>query len=494
MKLYYVNHDCRFAVEQMMLTLFPGERPEYPETPPGPEDSAATVTVTWPEGRVRAETVLLRGGGRWTGERTAPVTGDMDELERRRVLQHTVRLSFYDAGVACLGAEPPWGALTGVRPVKLPTRDLLSGMTREQAGAHLRDYYRVSPKRAELALDCAQATLAAKASLESDEVSVYVGIPFCPTRCAYCSFISADVKGSAKLVGPYVDALCREIEAAGSALASAGRKVRTIYMGGGTPTTLSAAQLERVMGALADGMDLSRCSEYTVEAGRPDTITPEKLAVIRRMGGTRVSVNPQTMRDPVLRAMGRAHTAEDIRRAWALVRDCGIPVANMDLIAGLPQDDLDGFRATVDEVLDMGAANITVHTLALKKSAALFQARPQLPDGAAVAAMLGYAWTALAARGYVPYYLYRQKYMSGSFENVGWCLPGTENLYNICMMEELHPVISLGAGGVTKLTGGDGRLQRLCNPKYPADYLAALDRVLADKDRAGEYLRANAAD
>lgn len=243
------------------------------------------------------------------------------------------------------------------------------------------------------------------------------------------------------------------------------------------------------MGALAACADLSRCVEYTVEAGRPDTITAEKLSVIRRYGGSRVSVNPQTMDDKVLRAMGRAHTAEQIRHSWALVQESGIPLANMDLIAGLPQDSEEGFHTSLEEVLAMGPANITVHTLALKKSAALFQARPSLPAAEEVAAMLDYAWDALATRGYVPYYLYRQKYMAGSLENVGWCRPGTENLYNICMMEELHPILSLGAGGITKLTSGDGRLRRLNNPKYPADYLSAFDKALSDKQIAADYFR-----
>ena len=487
MKLYYINHDCLFAVEQMMFTVFPGEKPEYPDGEPTLIENTAIVTVTENGDDITAETVLCRNGGTWTGTRTATLSGD--ELERRRILQHTVRLCFYDAAVGCLGKEPPWGALTGVRPVKLPTRDMLSGMTREEAGAHLQNYFRVSTSRAELALDCAEASMNARASLKEDEISLYIGIPFCPTRCAYCSFISADRKGAAKLIAPYLDALCREVEVAGEMLRSVGKYVKTIYIGGGTPTTLTAEQLTRLMDAVRRSIDLSRCVEYTVEAGRPDTITAEKLAVIKEYGGDRVSVNPQTMRDEVLHAMGRAHDAQAIRDAWELVKESGISVTNMDLIAGLPKDDFEGFKASLDEVVEMNPANITVHTLALKKSAALYQARPVLPSGKEVAAMLDYAWETLAAHGYVPYYLYRQKYMSGSFENVGWCKPGTENLYNICMMEELHSVLSLGAGGITKLTDGSGKLSRLNNPKYAVEYLSAFESVLADKETAARYFR-----
>lgn len=488
MRLYYIGHDCLFAVEQMMFTLFPGEKPEYPDGNVELLENTAVVTVEYGPDLVTAHTLLRRNGDH-TGQRTAPYSGDT--LERRRALQHTVRLAFYDAAVSCLGSEPPWGALTGVRPVKLPTRDLRNGMTRAQVGAHLRDYFRVTPRRAELALDCAQASLHARARLAENEISLYVGIPFCPTRCAYCSFIAADVKGAAKLVEPYLDALCHEIEAAGAMLHSVGRFVKTLYIGGGTPTTLTATQLERLMQTIHTAIDLSHCVEYTVEAGRPDTITAEKLAVIRKNGGNRVSVNPQTMRDEVLKAMGRAHNAQAIRDAWELVKQSEIPITNMDLIAGLPLDDLAGFQASLDEVIAMNPANITVHTLALKKSAALYQTRPVLPSGDEVAAMLDYAWDRLEQNGYVPYYLYRQKYMSGSFENVGWCKPGTENLYNICMMEELHSVLSLGAGGITKLTDGNGQLTRLNNPKYPNEYLSAFDGVLHDKVKAADYFKKN---
>lgn len=487
MKLYFINHSCLFAVEQMMMTLFPGERPVYPEEPPEPEDLAATVSVLYGMKEVTADTLLQKDGVMYRGRRQAPAAEFSDQLTSKRALQRIVRLSFYDAGVQALGQEPPWGALTGVRPVKLPTRVLWEGGTPEEAAAQLRELYHVSPRRVELAMACAQAALAVKRALKPDEVSLYVGIPFCPTRCAYCSFISADVKRSLELVEPYLDGLCAEIDAAGAALARTGRFVRTIYIGGGTPTTLSAGQLARLMERISTALDLSRCTEYTVEAGRPDTITAEKLAVLRDHGATRVSVNPQTMEDHVLAAMGRAHTSAQILEAYELVRQSGLEQVNMDLIAGLPKDTPEGFRRTLDTVAALAPANITVHTLALKKSAALFQHQENLPSPEAVAGMLDYAWDRLEALGYVPYYLYRQKYMSGSFENVGWCKPGTENVYNICMMEELHPVLSLGAGGVTKLTDGSGQLTRLCNPKYAADYLENLPRVLADKEKAADY-------
>lgn len=369
--------------------------------------------------------------------------------------------------------------LSGVRPVKLPTRAMEAGASPRQAEAMLRDQYRVSPLRRQLAMDCAQASLAVKRDLKPQEISLYVGIPFCPTRCAYCSFISAS--GSAnRLIPDYLDALLAEIDAAGAAARRAGKTVRSVYLGGGTPTTLEAPQLAELLDRLRRAFQLAPGTECTVEAGRPDTITREKLIAIREGGGNRISVNPQTMSDPVLAAIGRSHRAQDIRRAYALARETGVGAVNMDLIAGLPADTPAGFRRTVEEVLAMAPENITVHTLALKKGARLRQEETPLPSGTDVAAMLDFAWAALRQAGYLPYYLYRQKFMSGSFENVGWCKPGFVNVYNICMMEELHTVLSLGAGGVTKLVEG-GVVRRLANPKYPQEYLRNMGAIQAEK-------------
>ena len=485
MKLYLKGHDYKYAAEQMLLTLFPGERPSYPDRPAGEGEDSLTLSRSLGGRWATARAVLTRDGRRWIAAARAPVPApDAGRVERDRVLQRVVKNAFYRAGVQALGREPPWGGLTGVRPVKLPTRALEQGATRRQADRLLRDLYRVSAPRRALALDCAQATLAAKRTLAPEDVSLYVGVPFCPTRCAYCSFVSADVGRTFSLMEPYVDALCREIAAAGAAVRRGGRRIKSVYIGGGTPTTLSPALLDRLMGALEGAFDLSACAEYTVEAGRPDTITAEKLSVLRERGCTRVSVNPQSMDDRVLAAIGRAHSAADILQAWDLVRRAGFPYANMDLIAGLPTDTPEGFRASLDQVLSLGPENVTVHTLALKKGSHLtLEKNGALPAPEQVSAMLDYAWGALRAAGYAPYYLYRQKYMSGGFENVGWCRPGAESLYNICMMEELHTILSLGSGGVTKVIDPRaGSLVRQANPKYPKEYIETLDPILQAKE------------
>ena len=332
-------------------------------------------------------------------------------------------------------------------------------------------------------MDCAEHSAAAKRTLKNDEVSLYIGVPFCPSRCVYCSFVSAAVEKCRPLVEPFVEGLCREIKAAGELLGKTGQVIRSVYIGGGTPTTLSAEQFHRVFSAMEEHLLLDRCSEFTVEAGRPDTITPEKLAAFARHGVDRVSVNPQSMNDLVLERMGRPHSGEDIRRAYAEVRQAGKFAVNMDLIAGLPGDSPQGFASSLREVMDLEPENITVHTLALKKGSQLMENPEALPSDREVEDMLNAAWEALRQEGYVPYYLYRQKYMSGSFENVGWTKPGYESLYNMVMMEELHSIIALGGGGVTKLFWPKtGKIERFANPKYPQEYLRDIDVLCQKKE------------
>lgn len=501
MKLYleldnydYQPERYKYAVEQMMLTLFPEERPEYP-----PREGRTL------EGETNAARFTLRRSPVWTTVRArvyrpqgvgqAAVRVRSGELDRPpeqvyHTLQHALKMAFYQAGTALLGGEPPWGALTGVRPVKLPTRAMLAGATEAQARRELEREYRVSPRRARLAVECARASLAEDRQLEEGQVSLYIGIPFCPTRCAYCSFVSADVGRTLKLVDPYVEALLEEVRRTGQVLEQAGLRVRTLYVGGGTPTTLSAPQLDRLLAAAEAHLPLADCLERTVEAGRPDTITWEKLEVLREHGIERISINPQTMSDQVLQAIGRRHTAQDIRSAFRTAREVGFACINMDLIAGLPRDSAAGFRASLEEVLALGPENITVHTLAMKKGSRLMEEGGALPSGGETARMVDLSLEALEGAGYRPYYLYRQKYMSGGLENVSWCLPGTENRYNIIMMEELQSVLSLGAGGVTKLVDrASGRIVRLTNPKYPHDYLAMSAKVLEQKDEILRFYR-----
>lgn len=318
---------------------------------------------------------------------------------------------------------------------------------------------------------------------------MYVGIPFCPTRCAYCSFVSRTVGKHTELLEPYLQALFREIAFTGKALETSGFRVRTLYIGGGTPTTLSASQLKTLIGALQDNFDLSRCLEFTVEGGRPDTLNPEKLQTLFDLGVGRMSINPQTMNDRVLKACGRPHTGADVVRAYEEAVAAGFRDINMDLIAGLPEDNYEDFCRSLDAVAALEPANITLHTLALKKGADLFEKRGNLPSREAVSRMVDYGEQVFRSLGYKPYYLYRQKYMSGSFENVGWSKDGRDCLYNIYMMEELHSILSLGGGGMNKVNLPDGTLQRFHNPKFPEQYISQLDSVLEQKKSLFERMK-----
>ena len=468
MKLLLKGHDDLYAVEQLQLALFPPESRE--------EDGALSTLhrgKTW----LTAVTEITRDGKTTRAVRRLKASEETVRT-RRRCLQQ----SYYLAALPHLEKVPAWGALSGVRPTKISTKHLLEGGTPASADKLFRDAYFVTEDRRRLALDCSDSTVKAASLLQEGDISLYIGIPFCPTRCSYCSFVSRTVGKHTELLDPYLEALEKEMRHTGKLLANSGKQVRTIYIGGGTPTTLSASQMARLLDGVADAFDLSRCIEFTVEGGRPDTLDAEKLQTIRRHGADRMSINPQTMEDPVLRACGRPHTAQDVLRAYAEAVDAGFKAINMDLIAGLPQDSLDGFRRSLDAVAALDPANITVHTLALKKGADLFEKREGLSPAEAVSRMVEYANETLRSLGYKPYYLYRQKYMSGSFENVGWSRDNLDCLYNIYMMEELHTIVSLGGGGMNKVNFADGSLRRFHNPKVPEQYIEQLGSVLAQKE------------
>ena len=471
-----------------MLMLFPAERPTYPEKPSG--GLWARVSLKESSMWATATTVIGSGEVRFTGTarlRCAELTGDPIVTERLR--QRIVKLSFYRAGVRCLGKKPVWGALSGIRPGKL-MRDLLeTGLDDRAAKARFIELYDVSGERADLCLDTAHAAMTAERTLAPGDLCLYLGVPFCPTRCAYCSFVSQAVEKSMALIPPFVEALLQDIRATAEAVRSSGSRVISVYYGGGTPTTLSAAQLETVLTEMERCFDLSACREFTVEAGRPDTITAEKLEVLKAHGVTRVSVNPQTMSDHVLETIGRKHTAADVLRALDCVRSVGGFQVNMDLIAGLPEDTAVGFKATLEQVLALGVENVTVHTLALKKGSRIMLEGTRLPDEGEVGEMLDYAVARLRAAGYAPYYLYRQKFMSGGFENVGWCRPGAENLYNICIMEELCSIVAMGGGASSKLNLTGGRIERVFAPKYPKEYIDGIAKVCADKQTVAKLLK-----
>lgn len=476
MKLYLKGHAERYPVEQLQMQLF-GDRPtQFVETPFSGEDGAVSSLHDGKIYRTATAKITLDGKTA-TAARRIPLT-KADVRLTRRILQQ----SYYLAAVQLLPEAPPWGALSGVRPTKLATKVLLEGGREQDADRMLRDVYFVTPERRRLCLDASRHTLEAARLLAPDELSLYIGIPFCPTRCAYCSFVSESIERFGEFLPPFLDCLIREIEYTGALLKRSGWHIRSLYIGGGTPTTLSTPQMTRLLDAIGTHFDLSRSLEFTVEGGRPDTLDLAKLRAIRAGGATRISINPQTMSDSVLRAIGRRHTAAETVEAFRMAREAGFDDINMDLIAGLPGDTPTSFSETVRQVLALEPSNVTVHTLALKKGADLFQRRVTLPTREDVAQMLDASGRQLRAAAFEPYYLYRQKYMSGSFENVGWCRAGYTGYYNIYMMEELHSILSLGGGGMNKINLPAGALERFHNPKYPQDYIQRIDTVLRQKD------------
>ncbi|MBS5149412.1 MAG: coproporphyrinogen dehydrogenase HemZ [Butyricicoccus pullicaecorum] len=475
MNYVLTGHDLKHAAEEMLLQLLPSALLHRQDDDGQTdfcrsvlEEDGNTVTIT-------TQTRLY--GVMRTSTRTGNIAGQ-DEMARKRTFSELVKLGIYDTVAPALDTPPAWGALTGVRPAKLVRSLLERGMTRGQVAEQFRTRYFVSPERTALAVRCAAYAQEAVNSLREEEVSLYIGIPFCPSRCAYCSFVSSSIERSADLIAPYLDALHAEIAATGTLLRELGKKVTSVYIGGGTPTTLSADQLSRLMEQTAKAMDFSALREYTVEAGRPDTITPEKLHAIRAGGADRVSINPQTMNDAVLARIGRKHSAEQVIRAYEQARAAGFPVINMDIIAGLSGDTPESFERTIAQILELAPENITVHTLAIKRGSDLSDRAANAAQHDCVAKMLDCVQQQLPRVGYGPYYLYRQKFSAGGFENVGWCKPETESFYNIAMMEEIQTILSCGAGGVSKRVEPEsGRITRFNAPKYPQEYLNAAVRI-----------------
>ncbi len=384
-----------------------------------------------------------------------------------------------------MSEKTPWGVLTGIRPSKIVTKLLLNGMSEKEAIEYFSSEYGTDIKKAELAVKVAMAELPARDNMYENGVSIYIGIPFCPTRCLYCSFVTCGTQQAAKLMGKYCEALKREISYTADIIKSKGDRIETVYMGGGTPTTLSELQLDDVISHMYKEFDLSGVKEFTVEAGRPDTITREKLNVLKKHNVNRISINPQSMNQKTLDIIGRNHTPQQIEDAFSLARDCGFNNINMDIIAGLPGEDIEMFKHTLNEVERLSPENTTVHVMSIKRSSRLHEylEKYTLPDGNLVSEMVDFAYDFLKEKGKHPYYMYRQKNQLGNLENVGYAKSGFDNLYNIYIMEEIQTIISLGCGGVTKTVDREtDRIERIFNVKEPKDYIERLDEMLQRKD------------
>ena len=419
----------------------------------------------------------------------AKIDGKYAEAKRTAENEHArnMELAVFGVLTEILSIRPKWGVLTGIRPVKLALQLHDRGLSEEEIRKKLKEERLVSDEKLDLLLTTMEHELEIRASSRPNSVSLYISIPFCPSRCSYCTFTSHSVEKAAKLIPQYVELLCGELKDIAVLIDEIGLHLETVYMGGGTPTVLTAKQLDRVLSTVNESFDMTGVRELTVEAGRPDTITAEKLAVLKKNGVGRISINPQTMDDEVLAAIGRKHTAEDVKNAFALAKTFGFDSINMDLISGLPGDNMEKFRKTIAEVIAMNPDNITLHTLTVKHGANLAP-MAQSVFAATADAMNEYAYGEFAKAGYFPYYLYRQKGTVDNLENVGFCKPGKEGIYNIFIMDETHTVLSAGAGGVTKLKAPyDKKIERIFNFKYPYEYIERFELMNERKEQVRNF-------
>ena len=419
----------------------------------------------------------------------AKIDGKYAEAKRTAENDHArnMELAVFGVLTEILSIRPKWGVLTGIRPVKLAMQLHDMGLSEEEIRKKLKEERLVSDEKLDLLLTTMEHELEIRAPSRPNSVSLYISIPFCPSRCSYCTFTSHSVEKAAKLIPQYVELLCGELKDIAVLIDEIGLHLETVYMGGGTPTVLTAKQLDRVLSTVNESFDMTGVRELTVEAGRPDTITAEKLAVLKKNGVGRISINPQTMDDEVLAAIGRKHTAEDVKNAFALAKTFGFDSINMDLISGLPGDNMEKFRKTIAEVIAMNPDNITLHTLTVKHGANLAP-MAQSVFAATADAMNEYAYGEFAKAGYFPYYLYRQKGTVDNLENVGFCKPGKEGIYNIFIMDETHTVLSAGAGGVTKLKAPyDKKIERIFNFKYPYEYIERFELMNERKEQVRNF-------
>lgn len=380
-----------------------------------------------------------------------------------------------------------WGILTGVRPVKRINEMLNKGYDYKMISKVLKEQFLVDDRKIQIAYETAKSQQNILKDMSNDSYSLYISIPFCPSRCAYCSFISQEADKNLNLIPEYVQKLCKEIRYTGKAMRGLPMRLDTIYIGGGTPTSLEVPYLEAVMKSISESFDLSALREYTVEAGRPDTITKEKLEVIKSNGAQRVSINPQTLNDDVLNAIGRKHTVKQFFDAHKLVKGFGFTSINTDIIAGLTDDTIESFMTTVDGVISLAPENITVHTLSIKRAARLNSESKSVLSNPAEE-MVEYATKRLLESGYKPYYLYRQKNMLENLENIGWTKNGHESLYNIYIMEEIQSIIALGSGASSKIIQ-ENDIKRVFNYKLPLEYINNFDLMLNKKDEIIDMLR-----
>lgn len=470
MNLYVKNHNFHFELENLTRLFFPNEKITVirdfsePQPPYIYTEVSDKITISVNIGSFnKSETAVKK------------LTDDDNELVSAQLL--------YKLLCDFTGLTQPWGILTGVRPVKL-LRRLAEESSEEQAVKKFEKDFFVSNEKIALSRETEHNERKILELSKPESFSLYVGIPFCPSRCSYCSFVMASIERAEKLIEPYTKLLCEEIKQTAEIANKLGLRLETVYFGGGTPTTLSAEQLDTVLRTVNKSFDMSTCREFTVEAGRPDTIDIAKLFALKENKVDRISINPQTVNDEVLKTIGRKHTAQQFFDAFELARKCGFDNINTDLIAGLPTDTPESFKNSLDSIVRLNAECITVHTLCMKRASRLTTEGVtfDLQQARDAREMLAYTQNILGQNEYIPYYMYRQSRMVGNLENVGWSKKGFESLYNVYVMDETHTILACGSGGVTKLKRNNpDYLERIFNFKYPYEYIDRFDELIQRK-------------
>lgn len=470
MNLYVKNHNFHFELENLTRLFFPNEKITVirdfsePQPPYIYTEVSDKITISVNIGSFNKSETAVR-----------KLTDDDNELVSAQLL--------YKLLCDFTGLTQPWGILTGVRPVKL-LRKLAEESNEEQAVKKFLNDFFVSNEKTALSRETEHNERKILELSRPESFSLYVGIPFCPSRCSYCSFVMASIERAEKLIEPYTKLLCEEIKRTAEIANKLGLRLETVYFGGGTPTTLSAEQLDTVLRAVNKSFDMSTCREFTVEAGRPDTIDSAKLFALKENKVDRISINPQTTNDEVLKTIGRKHTAQQFFDAFELARKCGFDNINTDLIAGLPTDTPESFKNSLDSIVKLNAECITVHTLCMKRASRLTTegVTLDLQQARDAREMLAYTQNILGQNEYIPYYMYRQSRMVGNLENVGWSKKGFESLYNVYVMDETHTILACGSGGVTKLKRNNpDYLERIFNFKYPYEYMDRFDELIQRK-------------
>ncbi len=488
MTIYIDDHHFNYEMEKLVRLFFPNEK-------------IVTTEVCEIQEKIRevpyVYTALRQDGSRKTifvsvqtdtfSESTEKTVDSSINDEKNT--ERTMAVALYDLLVKLTGTKQPWGILTGVRPIKL-FRRISEKHGTEYARQYFEEKFLVSHEKTALSEITEKYEKRILLLNTPQSFSLYVSIPFCPSRCSYCSFVSQSIERAKNLIQPYFELLCKEIEHTAKIVQQCALCLESVYIGGGTPTTLSAEQLHGLITTIRNSFDMSTCREFTVEAGRPDTIDQEKLLAIRNGGVDRISINPQTLNDEVLKVIGRRHTSAQTIDAFHLARSVGFRHINTDLIAGLPTETTESFVATLDRICELSPESITVHTLAMKRSSHLTkQGKTVGADGKVPAAeMLRYCEKKLLSCGYHPYYLYRQTRMEGNLENVGWSKEGYDGIYNVYVMDETHTILGCGAGAVSKLKNpGSEELIRIFNYKYPYEYINGFDEMLNRKKQVIDF-------